>query len=241
MSYLLEIATFTLQGTLSALAAGADRIELCENPFEGGTTPSYGTLKKVSQFKSIPVFPIIRPRGGDFIYSTGEKEIIREDILLCKSLQFKGVVLGALLADGNIDKPFVHELVQLAAPMEVTFHRAFDRALDPLKALEDIIDCGCKRILSSAQHPVLTDGLSLLAELVAKAGNRIVIMPGSGLNSRNLAHVAQVTKAREFHTAARMQYENKEVFSPESMREHLQYTTVNEEEIRALKGILYQL
>ena len=123
----LEIATFSLAGALSAQLAGADRIEFCENPNEGGTTPSFGSLKLIKTKINIPIFPIIRPRGGDFLYSGDEFEAMRHDIALCKSLSFEGVVIGLLQPDGNVDKNRTSQLVDEAYPMEVTFHRAFDR------------------------------------------------------------------------------------------------------------------
>src|SRR6478735_5805917 len=145
----LEIAVFNIQSAIMAANAGADRLELRENPYDGGTTPSYGTLKTVREKVSIPVFPIIRPRGGDFLYSDEEYEVMKKDILLCKDLGFEGVVIGMLLPEGSIDINRTAKLVKLAYPLEVTFHRAFDRAKDPLKSLEDIIKCGCQRILTS--------------------------------------------------------------------------------------------
>ena len=142
----LEVATFSIAGAITAQKAGADRIEFCENPEEGGTTPSFGALKSIRKNIRIPVFPIIRPRGGDFLYSEDEFEIMYHDIGLCKTLGFEGVVVGILKADGNIDKERTQQLVEQAYPMEVTFHRAFDRCINPLENLETIINCGCQRI-----------------------------------------------------------------------------------------------
>ena len=183
---MLEIAVFNIQSALLAAAAGAHRLELCENPYDGGTTPSYGTLKTVREKISIPVFPIIRPRGGDFLYSDAEYEVICKDVQLCKELGFDGVVIGLLHADGSIDKERTKKLVDLAYPLEVTFHRAFDRAAHPLQALEDIIACGCNRILTSGQVPNAWDGRELIKQLVEKADDRIIIMPGSGVRSSNI-------------------------------------------------------
>src|SRR4051794_24537161 len=153
MNFTLEIAAFNIQSALVAAKAGADRIELCENPADGGTTPSFGTLKTVREKINIPVFPIVRPRGGDFLYSDEEFEVIKKDVVLIKSLGFEGIVFGLLKKDGTIDKQRTAKLVELAYPIEVTFHRAFDRAVEPLHALEEIITCGCQQILTSGQVP----------------------------------------------------------------------------------------
>jgi len=133
------------------------------NPFDGGATPSYGTLKTARAKIRIPVFPIIRPRGGDFLYTNEEFEVMQKDVLLCKELGFEGLVTGMLLKDGTIDIKRTAKLVKLAYPLEVTFHRAFDRAKDPLQSLEDVIKCGCQRILTSGQVPNAFDGKELIS------------------------------------------------------------------------------
>ncbi|KXK44199.1 MAG: CutC family protein [Bacteroidetes bacterium OLB11] len=230
--YTLEIASFTLQGALEAFHAGAHRIEFCDNPHEGGTTPSYGMLMQARKNISIPIFPIIRPRGGHFFYSKQEIECIKKDIELCKELEFEGVVIGCLDEHGKIPVLLIHELVQLAYPMSVTFHRAFDRTADPLTALEQIIDCGCHRILSSGQYPNVMEGKILLKEMIEQANNRIIIMPGSGLNSQNVREIATYTKAIEFHTAARMTNTNSLFPSPKTMNENLSFVSTNTMEIK---------
>ncbi len=164
---ILEIAVFNIQSAIMAAQAGANRLELCENPFDGGTTPSYGTLKTVREKITIPVFPIIRPRGGDFLYVEEEFEVMKKDILLCKSLGFEGIVTGLLNSDATIDVKRTDALVKTAYPMEVTFHRAFDRAADPLKALEKVIDCGCQRILTSGQVPNAFDGKEFIKQVLS--------------------------------------------------------------------------
>src|SRR6476620_10415269 len=166
MSFILEIAVFNICSALAAEKAGADRIELCENPAEGGTTPSFGTLKIVREKINIPVFPIVRPRGGDFLYSNEEFEVIKKDVRLIKDLGFEGIVVGLLKKDGTIDTRQTGKLVELAYPMEVTFHRAFDRAAEPLHAMEEIITCGCQRILTSGQVPNAVDGKELIQQLI---------------------------------------------------------------------------
>ncbi|MFZ9719380.1 MAG: copper homeostasis protein CutC, partial [Chitinophagaceae bacterium] len=142
MSNLLEIAAFTIESAMAAEKAGADRIELCDNPQDGGTTPSYGMLVMAKECVSIPVFPIIRPRGGDFLYTEISFEMMRKDVKLCRELGFEGVVIGMLTKDGNIDEMNVSKLIALAYPMEVTFHRAFDRVRDPFDSLEKLISIG---------------------------------------------------------------------------------------------------
>ena len=200
---LLEIIAFNIQSCATIQNAGAQRIELCGNPTEGGTTPSYGFIKAALNAVNIPVFPIIRPRGGDFFYSDYEFDIMKTDIEICKKLGFGGVVLGCLNPDGMVDKKHTAKLVQLAYPMSVTFHRAFDRVNDMAAALEDVIGCGCERILTSGLHPVAEEGQANLATLVEQANGRIIIMPGSGLRSGNIKRLAEATGATEFHSSAR--------------------------------------
>jgi len=234
--YLLEIAAFTLDGLLTAAKSGADRIELCENPHDGGTTPSYGMLHGIKEVATIPIFPIIRPRGGDFVYSEYEFEVMKTDILLCKELGYPGLVTGLLNEKGEVDIARTSLLVSLAGPMQVTFHRAFDRTSSPMQALEDIIECGCSRILSSGQFPSVTDGIHLLRSLVEIAGERIIIMPGSGLNSGNVKEIAEVTNACEFHTAARKKING--ASSPSTMKEVLSFVSVDEDEVRSIRSVL---
>jgi copper homeostasis protein len=163
---LLEIAVFNIESAIAAERAGAHRLELCENAGEGGTTPSYGTLKLVKQKVSIPVFPIIRPRGGDFLYTDTEFEVMKQDVQLCKQLGFEGVVIGLLNADGTVDTKRTKQLIDLAYPLEVTFHRAFDRTADPFEAMEQLIAIGCQRILTSGQVPDANNGQELIKQLI---------------------------------------------------------------------------
>ncbi len=239
--YSLEIAAFTLEGAMTAQAAGADRIEFCENPSDGGTTPSYGNLKQARSRLKIPVFPIIRPRAGDFLYSEAEFDAMIQDLQLCKNLGFDGVVLGLLNADGSIDKRRTTQLVEMAYPMDVTFHRAFDRCKDPLQSLEDVIDCGCTRILTSGQFPAALDGAELISQLVNKADDRITILVGSGVNSSNIKSLAEKTGATEFHASARIAVPSVMEFEVESMREKNEYMGVNPEEVKSMRAILDRL
>lgn len=232
---LLEIAVFNIHSAIIAANAGADRIELCENPFDGGTTPSYGTLKSAREKITIPVFPIIRPRGGDFLYNDEEFDVLKKDVLLCKELGFEGLVTGILMADGNIDIKRTARLVNLVYPLEVTFHRAFDRAKEPMEALEDIIKCGCQRILTSGQVPNAMDGKETIKQLVRQANERIIIMPGSGVRSNNIASLASFTGATELHSSARKHIPSNMQFTLSSMNEALENITVDQAEIKAMK------
>jgi copper homeostasis protein len=230
----LEIAVFSVQSALDAIQAGAHRIELCENPSEGGTTPSYGSLVLMSKHKTVPIFPIIRPRGGDFLYNENEFQIMKQDVLIAKELGFKGVVIGLLNSNGSIDKVRTAELVALATPMQVTFHRAFDRCVDPLQGLEDIIATGCCRILTSGQVPNVANALPLIKQLMDLANGRIIIMPGSGVRSNNIKEIVQHTGVTEIHSSARKSIPSSMDFNVKSMNENLQSTGVDVDEIYSM-------
>jgi len=238
MGTILEIAVFNIESALTAIAAGADRIEFCENPMEGGTTPSYGSLKTLIQKTSTPIFPIIRPRGGDFLYSDDEFDSMKSDLLLVKDLGYPGAVIGLLKKDGHIDIDRTAALVSIAGNMEITFHRAFDRCIDPLKGLEDIIQTGCKRILTSGQVPNVANALPLIAELVNNANGRITIMPGSGVRANNINQIIARTNVKEIHSSARKNYPSSMLFSPASMQEEMMFTGVDQAEIIAMKKVL---
>jgi copper homeostasis protein len=202
MSAILEICCFNLPSALIAQEAGADRVELCVSPEEGGVTPSAGLIRTARELVHVDLYPIIRPRGGNFIYSEEEYRVMLRDVELCRHLGCNGVVIGILNQDGSIDKRRNARLVELAYPMGVTFHRAFDEAIHPGKALEDIIAIGCERILSSGQHASAEEGSIVLRELIGQADQRIIIMPGSGVRSSNLADIHAKTGAAEFHSSA---------------------------------------
>lgn len=234
---LLEIAVFNIASALQAQSFGADRIELCENPLEGGTTPSFGTLKLVSEKISIPVFPIIRPRGGDFLYNDEEFEVMKNDLLLCKKMGFQGAVLGLLNMDGTIDVERTKKLVTAAYPLEITFHRAFDRAKNPHESLEQVIKTGCSRILTSGQQPDVGNACDLIKELIVQADERIIILPGSGVRSSNLSKIIG-TGAEEFHSSARIATKSSMKFTVSSMAESLMHAGVDEDEIKKMKTLL---
>ncbi len=238
---LLEVAVFNVASALAASKAGADRLELCDNNFEGGTTASYGTLLLVKEHVKIPVFPIIRPRGGDFCYSQDEFAVMKKDIQLCKKLGFGGVVFGILNNDGTVDSGRTAALVNLAYPLDVTFHRAFDRTVEPFAALEQIINTGCTRILTSGQMPNAIDGLQTIKQLVDAATNRIVIMPGSGIRSNNIQQIAEYAGVEELHSSAKKMLMNENIFKKVSMQEENKNIGVDEEEIAVMKKIFQQI
>jgi copper homeostasis protein len=234
----LEIAAFNIEAALNALEAGADRIEFCENPQEGGTTPSFGSLANLIPLATKPIFPIIRPRGGDFFYSDNEFNAMRSDVLIVRKLDYSGIVIGLLKADGTVDTERTKRLVDLASPMEVTFHRAFDRCIDPFQALEDIISTGCKRILTSGQVPNAADGIPLLKKLVEQAGDRIIIMPGSGVRSNNIDEIIQSTGAKEIHSSARKAMSTKMEYNQPTMQENMKYFDVDADEIKTMMAAI---
>lgn len=241
MSIQLEIIGFNIEGCRIAQAAGANRIELCDNPTEGGTTPSYGFIKAARELLNIQLYPMINPRGGDFFYADDDFNIIKTDIKMCKELGCDGVVIGILTADGSIDQKRTAQLVELAYPMGVTFHRAFDRCANPFEALEKIIEIGCERILTSGQQPTAPEGVTLLTDLIKQADNRIIIMPGSGVRSNNIVQLAQETGATEFHSSARIWQNSSMQYINDSMNENLQSVTVDEEEVRKMAELIREL
>lgn len=241
MKYILETIAFNIQSCLIAQAAGANRIELCDNPLEGGTTPSYGFIKAARQALKIDLFPIIRPRGGDFLYSDEEFEIMKMDIQVCKDLGCDGVVFGLLKPDATVDVERCKILVQLAYPMGVTYHRAFDRVTNPTQALEDVIDCGFERILTSGFYPTATEGNENLKKLIKLADERIIIMPGSGVRSSNMKELAETTGAVEFHSSARTMIDSRMKVLNNNMNENLQSVGIDEEEIKKMAEILGSL
>jgi copper homeostasis protein len=237
---ILEVAVFSVEAAIAAINAGADRIEFCENPSEGGTTPSYGSLKTLIGLTDKPVFPIIRPRGGDFYYTSTEYECIKADLLLVKSLGYQGAVIGLLNADGTIDEDRTKELVDLAAPMQITFHRAFDRCNNPYEGLEAIIRTGCKRILTSGQVPNVIEALPLIKTLVQKAGDRIIILPGSGVRAHNCKQIIEETGAIEIHSSARKSLPTLMQYKSTSMQENMVSIGVDEIEVRAMLEALVE-
>lgn len=211
--YKFENCANSVESCLEAQRAGIDRVELCAGIPEGGTTPSYGDIVVARKLlTTTKLHVIIRPRGGDFLYSDVEKEIMLEDVRMARRLGVDGVVFGALTAAGDVDMEFMRRLMAEAEGLSVTFHRAFDVCRDPFIALEQIIELGCHRILTSGQMPKAEEGVELLRELVERAGERIIIMPGCGVNASNIAHIADATGACEFHFSARSKRESGMLF-----------------------------
>ncbi len=210
--YKFEICANSVASCIAAQEGGADRVELCSGIPEGGTTPSFGMISKARASIDITLNVIIRPRGGDFLYTPDELEEMVHDIRIAKELGADGLVFGCLTKEGNVDKEAMSILMEAAEGLPVTFHRAFDHSADPLQALEDIIDLGCARILTSGCRPTAMLGADLLARLVKAAGDRIIIMPGCGVNEGNIAEIARLSGAREFHFSAREPVESGMIF-----------------------------
>ena len=201
--YLVEIATSDFITTAAAVEGGAHRIELCANLAEGGVTPSQGTIRRSREQFTVLLYPIIRPRGGDFLYTDDEYRIMLHDVQYCKQVGCDGIVTGLLNADGGIDVKRTAALVKAAYPLGVTFHRAFDRCNDPFEALEQLISIGCERVLTSGQKAAAPDAVELIASLNKTADDRIIIMPGSGVRKDNVRELADKTGCVEFHSSLR--------------------------------------
>lgn len=241
MSYLVEIATSDFLTTRSAVEGGADRIELCANLAEGGTTPSAGMVRKCREAFNVLLYPIIRPRGGDFLYTTEEFDIMLHDVKLFKDYGCDGVVIGLLQADGTPDLSRSAKLVEAAYPLGVTFHRAFDRCLDPFAAMEQLISIGCERILTSGQQPQAPAGVELIARLNQAANERIIIMPGSGVRVDNVRQLADQTGCTELHSSLRRKTKSQMQFihpAFASSEESYMNNAIDAEEVRQLKKAL---
>lgn len=198
---LLEICAFHITSCRMAARAGVGRIELCADPLQGGTTPSHGLIRTALE-ADLPVFPIIRPRGGDFHYSTEEVEVMLRDVRACRELGCPGIVTGALRADRAIDTDLMGRLAEVAGPMRVACHKAFDEVPDAPAALETLIEAGCVRVLTSGLHPTALAGAATIRSLVEQAAGRITVMPGGGVRAANMAELITATGATEFHSSA---------------------------------------
>ncbi len=238
MDFSLEIIGFNLESCRIAQASGAHRIELCSNQGDGGTTPNYGFIKAARKLLQVELYCMIRPRGGDFFYSEEELEVMLDDVRMAKQLGCDGVVIGMLNKDGSVAKEQCKQLVEQAYPLGVTFQRAFDRVKEPFAALEDVIDAGCERILTSGLVPSCHHGAQLIGELNKKADGRIIIMPGSGLRSSNVIDVARITGATEFHTSARIFTNTQMDFVNPAMEEDLKEVMVDGEEVAKIVHLL---
>ncbi len=198
----LEIACFNAQSALIAQQGGADRIELCDNIKEGGTTPNLEITKQTLEKVTIPLYVMIRPRGGNFVYSEEEFQQMKNEIRQFKALGVNGFVFGILNHDRTVNTKQNAELVAMAKPLPCTFHRAFDAVTDVLLSLEDVIQCGFSTILTSGTMPNVVEGITVLQHLVEKANNRITIMPGGGLRSTNINLIQKQTNAGFYHSSA---------------------------------------
>lgn len=235
----IEVCANSVQSALAAQQGGAIRVELCDNLAEGGTTPSYAQIALTRELLSIAVYPIIRPRAGDFCYSDLDFSIMKKDVEMCKTLKCDGVVLGILKANGCIDHARCAELIALAKPMAVAFHRAFDMCNDLKQGLEDLIELGFERVLTSGGAASALAGAETIKSLIAQAAGRIAIMPGAGIRSSNVKEIIRITGATEFHATAK-----KAVYSPMEFRnsklnmgaiaDEFSYDLTSEEEVRTL-------
>lgn len=217
-NYQFEVCANSVESCIAAQAGGANRVELCAGIPEGGTTPSYGDIIIAREsLKQTKLHVIIRPRGGDFLYSPIEQRIMLKDIDNARQLEADGVVFGCLTAEGDVDIPLMKQLMEAAQDMSVTFHRAFDVCRNPQEAIEEIIGLGCHRILTSGQRITAEQGIPLLKELQEQAAGRITLLAGCGVNERNIARIARETGIQEFHFSARerlrsgMNYQNESV------------------------------
>jgi copper homeostasis protein len=207
----LEVCANSVTSALAAQDGGAFRVELCDNLHEGGTTPSYGQIAMARKLLQIKLYPLIRPRPGDFLYSDIEFEVMKADVKYCIEAGCDGIVIGILNADSTIDKPRCAELVKIAKAkgLGVTFHRAIDMCADMPQALEDIIEIGCERILTSGGKSSAIEGSNVIAHLIEKAAGRIIIMPGAGVNENTVADLIHFTNAKEIHSSARSKVKSK--------------------------------
>lgn len=240
MTKKLEIIGFNIESCRIAQDAGADRIELCASPGEGGTTPSYGLIEGARNLLQIDLYVMIRPRGGDFLYTHAEFETMKADVEVCKRLHCDGVVFGILRADGTVDKERCRELLELAKPLKATFHRAFDRVNDPFTALEDVISLGFERILTSGLRPKAVEAIDLISALVQRAAGRISIMPGSGVTAGNMKQLMEKTEAWEFHSSGSGHMPSAMTFVNPQMQEELQVATVDADQVRGMKQALQE-
>ncbi len=199
MKKLIEICAESVESVLIAEKGGADRIELCSDLFEGGLTPTIGTFLISKEKSHIPLSVMIRPRGGDFCYSDIEFEVMKKEAEIFKNLGASSLVFGILTPDGDVDKDRVKSLIDIARPLPVTFHRAFDMTRDPFKALDDLIELKVDRVLTSGQEISVLEGLPTLKNLIEKAENKIIVMPGCGINERNFIRINDALDAKEYH------------------------------------------
>ena len=235
---ILEVCSFNIQSCIIAEKHGAYRVELCDNPIEGGTTPSYGHIRRTRERISIKLYPILRPRSGNYYYDADEIEILKQDIRICKELGCDGISIGVQNIDGTINIDQLKEFVELAYPMKVTCNRAFDATPDMFQALEDIISAGCERILTSGQATGAPEAGKVLGELVKKAGDRIIIMPGAGIRASNIKQLMEESGAKEFHGSVRKPSANTMTFSNPNVTDFGNVYLPDEEELEGIMSVL---
>jgi len=217
MPLILEIVCDSIRSVFAAAQGGANRIELCDNLSEGGTTPSFGMITMAREATRIPIHVMIRPRAGDFHYTPEEIKVMINDIRVCKELKADGIVIGILKRNGRVNTEQIRELVGIARPLSVTFHRAFDLTSDPVEALEDIISCFCDRLLTSGQSDNAESGMDLIRDLQKAAGGRIQIMAGAGVTKSNAMEIIRHTGITEVHMSARSIAESEMFFRREDI------------------------
>ena len=235
---LLEVCAFNIQSCIIAERAGAKRVELCENPVEGGTTPGRGNIILTRANVSIDLYPIIRPRAGNYFYDDLEFDIMKQDVLFCKQSGCDGISTGVQKQNGEIDTERLKRIVEWAYPMGVTCNRVFDATPNPFKAMEDIIDCGCERILTSGQKSSAPEGVEILSKLVQQAEERIIIMPGAGVRSSNIEMLIRETGATEYHTSARTTVPNSVTFQNPAILDIGTVVIANEAELRQIMNVM---
>jgi copper homeostasis protein len=236
----VEVCTNSVESSLIAQNGGAYRVELCDNLTEGGTTPSHGQIEVIRKFLNIKLYVIIRPRGGDFMYSDIEFEIMKSDIEFCGKAKCDGVVIGMLNPDGSIDTKRSRELVDIAKKysMGVTFHRAFDRSCDLFTALEDIINIGCERILTSGGKNTALEGADIIYKLIQKADNRIVIMPGAGITPENVQELKSKTGLIEVHGTFRSRYNGSMIYRNNNIGNPVEEFSIYKTDINKVREIV---
>lgn len=237
MKKVLENCSNSVQSSIEAQKGGAIRVELCDNLAEGGTTPSLSQIQLTRENIDIQLNVIIRPRGGDFLYSDLEFESMKQDIHQCGKSKCDGIVIGVLNADGTVDIERNKILVNIAREynMSVTFHRAFDRCADHFKSLEDIINLGCDRILTSGGRKTALEGKEVIKKLIKQANGRIIIMPGSGINENNIAELVEATGLIEFHGSFRSRYNGKMQYQTELLDSYEEEYTILQTDAQKVK------
>lgn len=235
----LEICSNSSHSAVQAQLGGATRVEFCQNLENGGITPSYGQIKRARMLLHIGIHVLIRPRAGDFVYSDSEFEEMKTDIAFCKDAGCDGVVLGVLRPDGSVDKERNAELVALAKPMTVVFHRAFDRTNDPVVALEEVIELGFDRVLTSGLRNTAEEGVMLLKELIIQADGRIDIMPGAGVTEDNIIPILEATGAVSIHSSAKVSVASRMTFESDALDGMNEPTLeTSEQKVKALYRLL---